>query len=66
MPSSDRLSRLRTVRQLADECPALTERTLRYWLSRADELGLEQAVIRVGRKVMIDADRFASWLLARS
>ena len=56
------LARLRTVDQLAAECPALSVRTLRYWISRADELGLAPAVYRVGRKVLVDPDGLELWL----
>ncbi len=56
------LARLRTVEQLAAECPALSVRTLRYWISRADELGLGRAVLRVGRKVLVDVEQFERWL----
>lgn len=47
---------------LAAECPALSVRTLRYWISRADELGLGRAVLRVGRKVLVDVEQFERWL----
>lgn len=60
-----RLKQLRTVEQLAAECPALTVRTLRYWISRADELGLGGAVLRVGRKVLVDVEAFERWLSGR-
>ena len=55
------LARLRTVDQLAQECPGLSVRTLRYWISRAEELGLG-GVYRIGRKVLLDPDQLECWL----
>ncbi len=55
------LTRLRTVDQLAAECPALSVRTLRYWISRAGELELD-GVYRIGRKVLIDPQQLERWL----
>lgn len=65
-----------TPTQLADLYPALKPRTIRYWLQNASPRtvsengvkrtipgnGLGSAVIRKGRVVLVDLDRFQSWL----
>ena len=56
--------RLRRVKQFCDENPAFTEGAVRWHIHNSDENGLEafNAIIRLGRCVYIDVDRFFSWL----
>lgn len=64
--------RLLTVRQLAERHPAFSEASIRWalWCSRspgdtrAREIyaGLSTAVIRLGRRVLIDEPKFLSWV----
>lgn len=55
---------LLTVKQLALQQPGLTESGIRWFLFNADFNGLAKsgAVLRVGRKVLIDPARFLDWL----
>lgn len=61
-----------TVRQLSERFPAFTEAALRNLIFCAKPRpsskgvipgnGLDHAIIRVGRKVLIDAEQFQDWL----
>jgi hypothetical protein len=53
-----------TVKQLALQQPAFKESSLRWALFNAEYNGLAKsgAVVRVGRKVLIDPARFMAWL----
>ena len=59
------LDNLRTVRQLAQRSPeAFSEGAIRWYVFNAkangrDELG---AVVRLGRKVLIDEQKFVQWI----
>lgn len=65
-------SPLLTVRQLAERHPAFSEAAIRWALfcsrspkgTRAHQIyaGLQPAVVRVGRKVLIDEPRFLDWV----
>ncbi len=48
--------------QLAEECPAFSEAGLRKLILRAPLNGLEPAIVRLGRRVLIDYGRFNRWL----
>ena len=53
---------LRTVKQIVDACPALTEQKIRWWIHNAEKLGLSTALVRVGGSLFIDRDAFNNWL----
>lgn len=54
---------LRTVRQIAEANPgAWTEASLRWLLFNRNENGLDRAVVKVGRKILIDIVEFEKWL----
>lgn len=53
---------LRTIRQLAERNPAFTEGALRWHVFQAKQNGLDRAIVRVGRKVLIDEVEFSRWL----
>ncbi len=53
---------LRTVAQLAEELPAFDQAALRRLIFFARHNGLLPAIVRVGRRVLIDRERFAAWL----
>ena len=53
---------LRTVRQVAGASEAFTEPSLRWLIFHAEKNGLSKALVRVGRRVLIDTDRFDAWL----
>ncbi len=57
---------LRTIKQLAAENPAFTEASLRWLVFNARHNGLHQAIIHVGRRVLIDKAQFVDWLNADS
>lgn len=47
-----------TVRQFCEQYPWPTESAVRAYIYRAEEKGLTDAFIRVGRRVLIDAEKF--------
>jgi hypothetical protein len=51
-------TRLLTVRQFTEAHPAFTESGMRSLIFDAEELGLADAIVRIGRKVCIDETRF--------
>lgn len=53
---------LRTVPQFCAEHPAFTPGGLRWLLFHRETNGLDRAVVRVGRRVLIDVDRFFEWV----
>lgn len=57
------LKNLRTVKGLAAESRGtFTEPALRWLIFKANENGLDAALVRVGRKVLIDVEGFNKWL----
>lgn len=56
--------RVLTLAQAAQAWPAFTVKQLRWLLYRASENGLADcgAILRVGQRVLLDADRFEHWL----
>lgn len=54
--------RLHTVQQFCQAHPAFTPGGLRWLLFNRDINGLERAVVKVGRRVLIDEDKFFVWL----
>lgn len=57
--------KLKTVKQLAHENPAFTEASLRWLIYRAEENGIDEVLVRVGRRVLFDMERFEEWLEKR-
>lgn len=53
-----------TVAQLSERHPAFSQASLRHWIFHADENGLSAsgALIRLGRKLLIDEERFFEWV----
>lgn len=58
---------IKTVPTLAIEGP-FTQAQLRWFIFNADSNGLAQAdaVVRVGRRVYLDVDKFSDWIDAQS
>ena len=65
--------RLLTVKQTSKEHPAFSESSIRFHVFNAEprlnsrgeripDNGLASAIIRIGRKVLIDEDRFLKWV----
>lgn len=59
-----RYTDLRTIKQLAQENPAFTEASLRWLVFNARQNGLDAAIVRVGRRVLIDVQKLDAWLEA--
>ena len=57
---------LHTVRQFCQENPAFTPGSLRWLLFHRQTNGLERAVIKIGRRILIDTDKFFEWLDAQN
>ena len=53
---------LRTVKQLAQEAPFVTENTLRWWIYHANRNGFDTVLIKIGGRVYIDKHAFNKWL----
>jgi hypothetical protein len=51
-----------TVKQTVETYHWLTESALRSLVFDAKAKGLDRAVIRIGRRVLIDLDEFDAWL----
>ncbi len=51
-----------TVAQLAQRFPVFTAASIRWLLFNSKSNGLEHAIIRVGRRVLISVPRFVDWL----
>ena len=49
---------LLTVKQFCKEYPWPTESAMRSYIYRAEELNMAQAFLRVGRRVLIDVNKF--------
>lgn len=55
---------LRTVRQLAAETP-ISEAGWRFHLHRRHQNGLDNAVVWVGKRLLLDIERVGEWLESR-
>ena len=53
---------LLTVKQFCQQHPAFTHGGLRWLLFHRQENGLNRAVFKVGRRILIDVDQFFGWL----
>ena len=53
---------LRTIKQVAAERQGFTESALRGLVFRAPSNGLEPSLVKIGRRVLIDLERFDEWL----
>lgn len=66
---------LRTVKQFAEAHPAFSQGSLRWLIFNAnsrphnhgqvDGNGMEQALVRVGRRVLIDETKFFEWITSQ-
>lgn len=57
-----RLPRVFTVKQFSARNPAFSKGSLRWLLFSSRDNKLNAAVVRVGRRVLIDEDRFVAWV----
>ncbi len=51
-----------TIKQLSQKYPAFPEGGLRYLVFNADKNNLASAIIRVGRKVLLEESAFLDWI----
>jgi len=51
-----------TVRQLAEKYPAFSESGIRWLLFNRKTNGLSSAVTKLGKKVLIDNEKFEEWV----
>ncbi len=58
------MSKIVNVAQLSAEIPAFTQSSIRWLIFKSNENGLDQsgAILRVGRRVLIDSDKFVDWV----
>lgn len=61
------IRKILTVSQFAERCPAFTESALRWVIFNRHKNGLAEsgAILRNGRRILIDADKFFAWLETR-
>lgn len=53
---------LLTVRQFCERHPAFTQGGVRWMLFNREQNGLDRAVVKVGRRVLIDVSEFFRWI----
>lgn len=53
---------LLTVKQMAGKYPAFSESSLRYHIFHEAKNGLDKAIRRIGRKILIDEEAFFAWV----
>lgn len=51
-----------TVKQMAGKHPAFSESSLRYNIFHEATNGLDKAIKRIGRKILIDEGAFFAWV----
>ena len=56
------MSNFLTVKQFAAKHPAFSEASLRYHIFHEEKNGLNLALKRVGRKILIQEDAFFVWI----
>jgi hypothetical protein len=57
-----RSPRLRPATTAHELVPGTTPAAFRWWLFCREQNGLDSAVIRIGRRLYVDEDRFFAWL----
>jgi hypothetical protein len=63
--TAPRPSLLRTLNQIAAECPAIPLATLR-WYRFSNPENFNDCVVKFGRRVLIDSAKFAEWVARRA
>ena len=53
---------LRTVKQLVDEAPFLTEQMLRWYIFNKRTNGMETCVFKISNRIYINRVEFARWV----
>lgn len=67
-PMRTAMREILTVSQFAERCPAFKEPALRWLIFNRRKNGLEKsgAIVRNGRRVLLDVEKFFVWLEAQS
>ncbi|MEQ9640394.1 MAG: hypothetical protein RIM84_10270 [Alphaproteobacteria bacterium] len=53
---------LRSIRQIADQCPALSDATVQRWMFHRHRNGLVRAVVEIDANTYVDISAFNEWL----
>ena len=56
------MTKYSTVKQMAEKHPAFSESSLSYHIFHAAKNGFDKVIKRVGRKILINEQRFFEWL----
>lgn len=56
------MSQYLTVKQMAEKHPAFSESSLRYHIFHEHKNGIDKAIRRIGRKIIINENLFFEWL----
>ncbi len=59
------LGKLKTAKQIVAACPALTKDSLKKMMFLSQTNGLEEHLLRLGRRVLFDEQGFLDWLRRR-
>ncbi len=59
-------TRLRTFKQIAEECPAFKLSYLRYLYANRNTNGFTQCVVKIGGRTFIDLDALSMWAEERN
>jgi hypothetical protein len=51
-----------TIRQTVEKYPFFTENSLRWHLFNRGTNGLAPAVMKIGKKILIDDEKFTTWI----
>ena len=64
----NRVPKLQTVPQFAEDNPAFPAGGLRWQIFNEDKNGLKEAgaIVRVGRKVLIDSEKYFNWIYSQN
>lgn len=62
MTTTEAKRHILTVQQFCQQHPAFSEGGMRWFLFHRKSNGLDKAVVKCGRRVLIDEDRFFQWL----
>ncbi|MCM2323506.1 MAG: DNA-binding protein [Oligoflexia bacterium] len=55
-------SKFQSIKQFANQNQAFSEPSLRWLIFNCETNGLSNAVVRIGRKILIDTEAFGQWI----
>lgn len=55
---------LLSVREMARRHPCFSEASLRWLIAKSSQNGLYSAIVRVGRRILINVELFEAWIKA--